>query len=190
MSIGHKIRRAVHVATPLFLVYYWIPSPVWEGGPEKETGLVIFLASVLVFEMVRRLTGLDIVGLRKYEKWRMAAYAWAAIGLTIVFLTMPFEVAVPAVIGMAWVDPLIGELRSRREDLYPQFPMAVYFSLTLISLTVLVGLDLATFIAAAISAPFAIWVERQMFWRLDDDLTMMVFPALLIWGILSVTGSL
>jgi hypothetical protein len=187
MSREQVFRRLVHLLTPVFLVYYWVPDPVWTDGPSKGVGLVFLLLLVFLFETIRRISGLRVVGLRNYERMRMAAYAWAALGLTFVFLTMPFEIAVPAVIGMAWVDPLIGELRARKRELYPQVPIAVYFFLALISLTLLVGLNAWTFIAAAVSAPVAVWVERQRFWKLDDDLTMMVIPAVLIWTILTLT---
>ncbi|MFA5313292.1 MAG: hypothetical protein WC375_08285 [Methanomassiliicoccales archaeon] len=187
MSREQMFRRAVHLLTPVFLVYYWVPDPVWPEGPAKGAGLIFLLMMVFLFETIRRISGLNVVGLRNYERMRMAAYAWAALGLTFVFLTMPFEVAVPAVIGMAWVDPLIGELRTRKSELYPGVPIAVYFSLTLIALTLLLGLNVWTFIAAAASAPAAVWVEKQRFWKLDDDMTMMVMPAVLIWVILTLT---
>lgn len=188
MNWEPALRRIIHILTPVFLIYYWVPDPVWDGGPQKESALVFLLLMVFVFETARRALGLRVIMLRKYEGMRMAAYAWAALGLTIVFLTMPLEIAVPAVMGMAWVDPLIGELRLRKSDLYPSVPVAVYFALALISLSWLIGLNAWTFIAAAASAPLAIWVEKQRFWKLDDDLTMNVIPALLMWAVLKLSG--
>lgn len=187
MSWEHLARRVIHLCTPVFLVYYWLPSPVWSDGPSKEFGLVFLLLMVFLFEIIRRVSGIKVFGLRSYERWRMASYAWAALGLTIVFLTMPFEIALPSIIGMSWVDPLIGELRERKADLYPLVPIAVYFSIMLISLTILIGLSPWVFVASAASAPVAIWVEKQRFWKMDDDMTMMVMPAILIWSILTLT---
>lgn len=119
----------------------------------------------------------------------MAAYSWAAIGLATVFFTLPFEIAVPAVLGMAWVDPLIGELRSRESQLYPQVPIAAYFVIVLLSLTLVLGFDLRILLVAGITAPVAIWVEKQRWWRLDDDFTMMVIPAFLIALMFLILGT-
>lgn len=191
MTWEHWLRRLAHLCTPVFLIYYFLPSPVWEGGPQKPLGLLLLLAVVIIFETVRRLVNLSVpvLCLRPYERWRMAAYSWAAIGLATVFFTLPFEIAVPAVLGMAWVDPLIGELRSRESQLYPQVPIAAYFVIVLLSLTLVLGFDLRILLVAGITAPVAIWVEKQRWWRLDDDFTMMVIPAFLIALMFLILGT-
>jgi len=46
------------MCTPLFLVYYWIPDPLWRTNLDKRVVLVLLLVIVLIF----RPTGLFGVG--------------------------------------------------------------------------------------------------------------------------------
>jgi hypothetical protein len=53
----------------------------------------------------------------------------------------------------------------------------------------LLGFDLRILLVAIITAPVAIWVEKQRWWRLDDDFTMMVIPAFLIALVFLIVGT-
>ena len=53
MDHGHVLRRLVHMCTPLFLVYYWIPDPLWRTNLDKRVVLVLLLVIVLIFEAIR-----------------------------------------------------------------------------------------------------------------------------------------
>ncbi|OPY34496.1 MAG: hypothetical protein A4E32_00225 [Methanomassiliicoccales archaeon PtaU1.Bin124] len=173
----HWFRRCIHLCTPLFLFYYWMPSPLWSGGPEKIQGLFVILGIVYVFEAFRLSSKARYPGMRHYEETRLASYAWAATGLAVLFLSVPVEIATPVVIGMAWVDPLIGEMRGRGNPDYPSVPMAIYFVLALTSMTYFYGPDIRVVVIALVISPLAVWVEARRWWKLDDDFTMMVVPA-------------
>lgn len=114
---GHLLRRLVHLCTPLFLVYYWLPEPLWPGGLTREQGLVILLIVVLFFEFLRLRAKWRIIGIREYEYHRVSAAAWAAVAIVFTFLFFPFQLAAPVLIGMALVDPLVGELRYHKSKL-------------------------------------------------------------------------
>ena len=95
-------------------------------------------------------------------------------------LFFPIEVVAPVVFGMAWIDPLCGELRRRNSRLYPNLPKVAYFVLVLAVMTATVGLSIGVLVAAAIAAPVAVSVEKAKTRFLDDDFTMIVIPLMVI----------
>ncbi|HOL07674.1 MAG TPA: hypothetical protein PKX44_05305, partial [Methanomassiliicoccaceae archaeon] len=58
------LRRAIHLSAPLYLVYYFLPSPLWSGGPPREVGLLAVLLIVLLVEALRLVIGFHVPGLR------------------------------------------------------------------------------------------------------------------------------
>ncbi len=185
---GHLLRRLVHLCTPLFLIYYWLPEPLWPGGLTREQGLVILLIVALSVEFVRLRMKWRIIGTREYEYHRISAAAWAAIGMTFAFLLFPFQLAAPVLIGMGLVDPLIGELRFHKSNLYPVLPTVVYFVLVLVVLSLTITLDYRAVIAAALATPVAIFLEKQRWNWLDDDFSMIVGPILVVAAVYWLTS--
>ena len=185
---AHLLRRLVHLCTPLFLVYYWLPEPLWPGGLTREEALVIFLVVILIVEYVRLRMRWRIIGTRDYEYHRLSAAAWAALGMTIAFLFFPFQLAAPVLIGMAVVDPLCGELRFHKSKLYPGLPVIVYFFLVLTVLSLAITLDYRAVIAAALATPVAIFLEKQRWRWLDDDFSMIVGPLLVMAAVYWLTS--
>ena len=180
MDWGHMLRRLVHMSSPIFLIYYWLPDPLWTGGLGRQIGLVFALLVTLVFESVRMTRQLRIIGMRPYESNRMSAAAWAGIALVFAFLFFPLKMVAPVVFGMAWIDPLCGELRKRNSRLYPNLPKVAYFALVTVVMTLTAGLTVGVLVAAALVAPVAISVEKAKTRFLDDDFTMLVIPLIVI----------
>lgn len=176
MKTGHWLRRLVHLCTPVFLVYYVMPQPLWAGGPTRAQGLLVIFFLVMGFEAIRLVFNLKILGMREYEYSRPSAAAWAAIGLTMTLLFFPLEYAVPAVLGMGWVDPLIGELRRVDSKLYPRLPILVYFVIAILSMTYLIGLNLPVILASAVATALGIGVEKLRLKYVDDDFLMLIVP--------------
>lgn len=187
MDLGHWARRLVHMMAPLFLVYYLIPEEIY--GVDKRVGLLIVLAVILVFEAIRLWRGWTFLGLRDYEAGRISAFAWASIGLTFTFLFFPLELAAPAVTGMAFTDPLIGELRRRKSALYPLLPSVFYFVLVLTIFIALMGWSWQLLLASVVGTILAIGVERIRTKYVDDDFLMMVVPLLGMAAVLLLTSS-
>jgi hypothetical protein len=181
MDRGHWLRRFIHMLAPLFLVYYAIPNPIWEGGPSKELLLICALIIVLVFEAYRLTFKPKILGIRSYEYQRVSAATWAALGMTSTFLFFPLEYAAPVVIGMGWIDPLCGELRRVESRLYPALPLAVYFIIALLTMTYLIGFNIQVVLASIVATILAIAIEKPRLKYLDDDFLMLVVPILGIW---------
>lgn len=174
MDRNFILRRAVHVSTPLFLVYYFLPSPLWPGGPPKEVGLLMFLVLVLLFEMLRLALGFKVPGMRQYELNQVSAGAWAGIALTITFLFFPLSLAAPALVGMALIDPLISTVRRTRY--YPWVPLVAYFVLALATLSLFYPLSLRVVVAGGVASVIAIAAEGIKTSYVDDDFLMIVVP--------------
>ncbi|MGD1060074.1 MAG: hypothetical protein ABR879_01275 [Methanomassiliicoccales archaeon] len=188
VDLGHVLRRLVHMCTPLFLVYYWLPEPLWDGGLTREQGLVVFLIIVLALEFLRLRAKWRIIGIRDYEYRRVSAAAWAAVAMVIAFLFFPFQLAAPALIGMGLVDPLIGELRHHKSNLYPVLPIVVYFGLVLTTLSLAVAVDARAIVAAVLATAVAIYLEKVRIPYLDDDFLMIVPPLLVMAAVYWLTS--
>lgn len=178
------LRRIVHLSTPVFLVYYFLPSPLWPGGPSKEVGLLLALIATMVFELVRLLRGFRVPGLRPYESEQISAAAWAAIALTFSFLLFPIELTAPVIFGMALVDPVISMVR--RTKWYPWLPYALHLAIMLAVLGLLVPLDARWVIASAAASVAAIAAEGVKTSYVDDDSLMIVVPLLVLFILVSV----
>jgi hypothetical protein len=178
------LRRIVHLSTPVFLVYYALPSPLWPGGLPKEAGLLAVLAATLVFEFFRLRRGIKVPGLRPYESAQLSAAAWASIALTICFLLFPIEVTAPVIFGMALVDPAIGKVR--RTQWYPWLPYALHLAIMLVVLAALVPLDLRWALAAAVTSVAAIGAEGIKTRYVDDDFLMIAVPSIAFYLLVSV----
>lgn len=182
MDYGHVARRLFHLCAPVFLIYYFIPEDFLGVG--REPLLAFTFAVLIIMEAIRLKKKQVFFGMRDYEAGQLSAYAWATIGLTIAFLFFPQVFVIPAVIGIGWIDPLIGEMRKRKMKGYPHIPLLVYFMITLSSLALFaegLGYDigLKEMILISVTGSFvAIVVEKPTFKRVDDDFLMLVFPLL------------
>ncbi len=178
-------RRMVHAAGALVLVYFPFPSPLFGVVPKLAILLALF-GTLLVLEALRHRAGLELPAMRSYERHRLASYVFYGAALTVAVVLFPLPVAVTVVLGTAWVDPLIGEVRAsaRWRRTYPLLPFGAYVGLALVGL---VGagrwpLEDALALGAAAGA-LALAVERPRLPWMDDDLAMTVVPALFLWGV-------
>jgi dolichol kinase len=178
MDKGHVLRRLVHMMAPLSLFYYVLPDPLWPGAPSNQILLLILFEAILAFEALRLYFRWPIIGIREYEYDRFSAASWAALALVLALLFFPYQLAAPAIIGMAWVDPLIGELRRHKSKLYPLVPTVVYLSLTFAILWYFFGLTTTVIIASAVATGLAIGIERVRTKYIDDDFLMTIVPLL------------
>ncbi|MEI6795757.1 MAG: hypothetical protein WCK39_02735 [Methanomassiliicoccales archaeon] len=190
MNVGHLLRRMVHMCTPVFLIYYILPDPLWVGGVSKQIGVIFIMVAALIFEVYRLRHQTKIIGMRDYEYHRVSAAAWTSVALTIVLLLFPIQVAAPALFGMAWVDPLMGEMRMRKSRFYPKLPIIAYFVIAFAAISVFWQFSYVGLIAAALGTPVAIWAELKRDWKVDDDFSMIVLPALVYAIVFAAFGSL
>jgi len=175
----HRFRRFVHVLAPLLCIYYLVPDPVLPGAP-KEQVLILLMLLVLGADTVRLIARVKVPVLRSYEDERPSAPAFFAVSVTIALLYFPLDITLPVLLGMGWVDPLVGELRHRRSDLNPMLPMVVYFFILLIGLGYFYGMTFPVLLSAVLGAPVALFLESRRFPYIDDDMILILVPAFLV----------
>lgn len=176
-------RRCVHCLIALSPAYFLLPTTIEPFGVPRWTLLIAFFAIVSSVEAVRLLMGWNFFGLRPHERSQIASFVWAAAGITVALWLFREDVATAAIIGMAFVDPLAGELRknTRVTPVTLGLPILAYVA---ISVTVLhlygIMSPLSVVIVSIIGATTAVAVEREKVRYLDDDFLMIVMPCLLM----------
>ncbi len=176
---GERLRRLVHILTSSFILYYWIPPYI--AGVNKEYWLMILLAVVLFMDSYRMHAGWRVFGAREYEHNRPSALALVAIGVTIGFLFFPKYLVVPAILTMAFVDPLIRSVRGNRY-IYPVLPACFAIFIFYTSFTYLVNWSVTcTAVFAVIGGGAAIAAERPHLTWIDDDILMILVPMIILY---------
>lgn len=174
------VRRAVHASIALTPLYYALPENLPFVGWHRWTLVVVFFAGVLLFEAYRLRNGRTFLGLRPHERHQIASFAWAAAGVTAVLWLCPHDIAAAALVAMALVDPLAGEMRGAgyKDRSVVPLSLAAYFALCA---PVLVLWDLRpdtdSIALAAVATFLAVGSERFKVRYVDDDFLMAVVPA-------------
>ena len=167
------------------LVYFLVPVQFFVVAP-KWVILLAALAAVGVLELLRLGAGVELPTIRAYESGRPASYLFYATALAVAVLLFPEPIAVAVVLGTAFVDPLAGELRASRTWSRgpPVIPFVAYAVLAIAAL-LLVGRwpALAAVTLGLLAAAIGVTVERWRFRWLDDDLTMTVVPAVVLYAV-------
>lgn len=174
------VRRFAHGILSLGIIYYWLPDPLFIEGAHRWYALLgaVLIASTIEFARLKRKK--IFPGMRSYEESRIASYVYAVIGVAVVLSISPDVVGIPCIIGMAFCDPFAGELRHRG---VPEIRIVIlagiaYALLALCSL-ILIGVNSITIVLlVAVMTPLAILSEQIDLKYLDDDLTMLIVPAI------------
>ena len=181
MDKDRFVRRAMHAGVALAPLYYLLPVDLPVVNVRRWVVLIVFIMAILVFEVIRLRKGIVFLGLRPHERDQIASFVWAAAGVTFVLWLFPHDVASAVIIGMAFVDPLSGELRSSNVGLLPMLAisMVVYFS-TCVATLLLAG-DRSFLVAMVLSVTgtlLAVGSEQLEIPHVDDDFLMLSVPAI------------
>lgn len=178
MESAETFRRIIHMSAIVYLAYYLIPKELFPGF-YKWQGVVVIVMGTLIVEGVRLKTKKIPFGMRGYEKKQISAFAWFALGMGIALLFFKMQYVVPCVIGMAVIDPLIGESKRRKKTLYPVLPSLFYGLIMLVCLLLLSNLTLLLILLfTVIGTIFAIFAENWDIKFIDDDFLMLILPLL------------
>ena len=190
-TFAHWYRRAIHAFSAIFLVYYIFPDVYWITVTKKCV-VVLTVAVFAVFEVMRirkLIKNHKIFGLREYEENRFGSYLYFGIGAAILLLFFPQQIAIPSILGAAFVDPAIGELRSKTGKM-TAYTVGFTLSLFFFSFTWLTAPFPFSFIAPVIGAFGAVVGEIKKFRWVDDDLLIQLIPAVLLGILYLLTGLL
>jgi hypothetical protein len=192
MISSHLFRRIFHMTAAIYLIYYLLPNVLLPGF-YKWYGVLGIVGGTLVVEIIRLRRSKVLFGLREYEKTRISAFAWFALGMGVALLLFEMEFVVPVVIGMAFIDPLIGEIRRNKIELYPLIPLVCYGFIMLICLLFLSSHNFFfVMILTVLGTVTAIAAESLDVKSIDDDFLMIVIPLLVLSGfkfIFDISGS-
>jgi len=178
-------RRLFHLASPVFLLYYWVPEEIGTTGIGRQALLLLVVGTVFALDVGRIALRIPVFGLRKYEAGRISAYAWGTIALAIGLVFVPWVLVIPAFCGMAWIDPLCAWTRRTRR--YPWLP-AIAYAVVFASALVVIGSGLDPLeigALAGIATPIALLAEYPDIRVVDDDFLMTIAPLLVLWPLLA-----
>jgi len=180
------VRRGAHALIALTPLYFFLPVELPIEPLRRWMLLVVFFVGVCAFEIVRLWKGITFLGLRPHEKHQIASFAWAAAGVTLLLWLFPEEIASGALVAMAFVDPLAGELRGAkvRDAVGVPASLVVYFVLCLVTLLTFGDHGILAYaVVAAFGAIVALPSERFKIRLVDDDFLMLVLPAIVMTGV-------
>jgi len=169
-------RRFNHTIAACFVVYFLFPSEIL--GLQRSYFIVFFWLLVVSIEIARLTKGIKILGMREYEKDRIASFVWFASGSCLLLGLyeigfFPQSLVIATIIMAAYTDPVIGEATKKWGDkngiicgLVCSF--AIY--------QIIVGV-LFYSILGSIAAVIA---ERPKIKWFDDDLAMQIIPIIVM----------
>lgn len=173
----HLFRRLVHMASILFLwLYYQYGARAAEFLHLSLNQLIyLCLGFILLLETLRLCGGWGIFGMREYEKKRISAFCWGAIGIALVFLFAPGKAfVIPIICAYALGDPFLGELRRTKLSKILVIILGVIF-ISAIWWLAHVWLDTPLW-TVFIMGPATVAAEWPCFSWVDDNLLMQLVP--------------
>lgn len=165
-------RRFNHTVAACFVIYFLFPKEVF--GLERVYFIVIFWLLVVSIETARLSKGIQILGMREYEKERIASFVWFASGscLLLGFYEInifPQSLVIATIIMAAYTDPVIGETTKSWGDLNGILS-------GLICSFVIYLFILNNLIYSVIGSIIAVISERPQIKWFDDDFSMQIIP--------------
>jgi len=177
------VRRLMHCLIALAPLYFLIPDDLPVINMRRWVLLIVFFAAVSVFDTWRRINKIPIFGLRPHEEDSVASFAWAAAGITFVLWMIPKPLATATLLGMAFVDPLAGELRRSfgKKAWVIAASIGVYFAISFSTLAIWGDHTIALCaVLAMIGALVAIPSEAIKVKAIDDDFLMLALPGVAV----------
>jgi len=178
---AHWFRRVFHTFAASFLLYYLLPDEEWITLGKIVLPIIIVLCIVVV--EYRRIRGdLDhqrFFGLRNYEKKRPASYLYFGVGVLILFLLFPQQIAIPCILCASFTDPIIGESRyylGKKRAYTIGFLISAFFFLV----TWYRADWWVLILVSLLGATGAVIGEAKKLKFVDDDFMIQMLPAILM----------
>ena len=165
-------RRFNHTIAACFVIYFLFPSEIL--GLERSYYIILFWLLVISVEFARLTKGIKILGMRDYEKDRIASFVWFATGSCLLLGLYEMEVApqslvIATIIMAAYTDPVIGEANQK---LGGNWGIGLGFICSFAIYQLIVGVIFYSILGALI----AVIAEKPRLKWFDDDLAMQIIP--------------
>ena len=181
---GHAFRRFTHVSMAVVPYLYYAHGDAISSNfsltPDQFVSVVAL--SILLIELFRIRLGVVIVGQREYESEQISALAWGALAVSLALLIAPREgelmdsglYGTPIIIGMTFVDPVMGEIKRVKQDLRLAIIVGLLVSYTIwLTSYFWLGTSLASVV---LLAPLTVIGEIPSTRIIDDNATMILLP--------------
>lgn len=179
-------RRLFHAGSGLILA--WAPAALGLGRPAVVAALAAVVVVLAAGDVVRlrapRLNALFFSAFPSLasprEAHRPASSTWYAVGALLTWLLFPPAIAVPAILVLALADPaasMLGRLVGRRR----LGKGTVEGSLVFLAVAGAVLVATTSSWTAALVVAVGVTLVEVVPWRLDDNLTIPVAAAVLLW---------
>ena len=175
--IDEKIyRRFNHTIAACFVIYFLFPYEIL-GLPRKYF-IILFWLLVFAIEIARLTKGIKIVGMRDYEKDRIASFVWFASGSCLLLGIyemgfFPQSLVIATIIMAAYTDPVIGEATKKWGD---KKGILCGLACSFVIYQFIVG----SLIYSIIGSIVAVISERPKIKWFDDDLAMQILPMIIL----------
>jgi len=176
-------RRFNHTAAACFIIFFLFPQKIL--GLDRIYLAVILWAIILVIEYLRLNNKVNLLGMRDYEKDRVAGFVWFASGTFIIFGftemgAFPQSIAIATIIMAAYTDPVIGEANRKLGENWG-------IGLGLLCSFLIYQLIIGVLFYSIMGALIAVIAEKPRLKWFDDDLAMQIFPVTIL-SILWLSG--
>ncbi len=176
-------RRFNHTAAACFIIFFLFPQKIL--GLDRIYLAIILWAIILVIEYLRLNNKVNLLGMRDYEKDRVAGFVWFASGTFIIFGftemgAFPQSIAIATIIMAAYTDPVIGEANRKLGENWG-------IGLGLLCSFLIYQLIVGVIFYSVMGALIAVIAEKPRLKWFDDDLAMQIFPVTIL-SILWLSG--
>jgi len=176
-------RRFNHTAAACFIIFFLFPQKIL--GLDRIYLAIILWAIILVIEYLRLNNKVNLLGMRDYEKDRVAGFVWFASGTFIIFGftemgAFPQSIAIATIIMAAYTDPVIGEANRKLGGNWG-------IGLGLLCSFLIYQLIIGVLFYSIMGALIAVIAEKPRLKWFDDDLAMQIFPVTIL-SILWLSG--
>jgi hypothetical protein len=181
----HIYRRFNHTVAACFVIYFLFPQYIL--GINRGYYLFLFWVLILVIEYLRLNKELNVLGMREYEKKRLASFVWFASG-TCLILGMyeigafPQSLAIATIIMAAYTDPVIGEANKKFGD---KGGMIAGLACSFLIFQIILG----TLFYSILGSIIAVIAEKPRLKWFDDDLAIQIFPITILTIISLIEGA-
>ena len=169
-------RRFNHTIAACFVIYFLFPSEIL--GLHRSYLIIIFWLLVITIETARLTKGIKILGMRDYEKNRIASFVWFASGSCLLLGIyemgfFPQNLVIATIIMAAYTDPVIGEAAKKWGDSYG-------IICGLVCSFAIYQFIVGNVIYSLIGSVVAVISERPKIKWFDDDLAMQIIPMIVL----------